>query len=235
MQTATGLEWRKYGEPFTLVEIDIPQGRSVKAETGAMIFHKGGIEVVTKKAGKGVLGTLKRSLGGESLFINEWIASAGQGILGLAAPYQGDVECIAVEPGRNWIISKGGYIASTPGLVTTSKFQGVGKALFSGEGGFLLYAIAEHQIEDLFICSFGSFRQFELNPGEKMIIDTGNLVAMEASATYAVRKSGKGLKSFALGGEGLVMDVTGPGKVILQSHAPTSFLSWLSSRLPARG
>ncbi|MFX1534323.1 MAG: TIGR00266 family protein [Promethearchaeota archaeon] len=231
MQTATGLEWRKYGEPFTMIEIELNQGQGIKAETGAMIFHKGGIDVVTRKAGKGVLGTVKRSLGGEGLFINEWSATQGNGIIGLAAPYQGDVECVTVEPGRDWLISKGGYIASSLGLVTTSKFQGVGKALLSREGAFLLYAHAEQRVEDLFIVSFGAFRQFELAPGEKMIIDTGNFVAMETSAQYAIRRSGRGLKTLALGGEGLVMDVTGPGKVILQSHAPQTFLGWIASRI----
>ncbi|MFX1532969.1 MAG: TIGR00266 family protein, partial [Promethearchaeota archaeon] len=195
MRTATGLEWRKYGEPFTMIEIDLRQGQGVKAESGAMVFHKGGIGVVTKKAGKGVLGTLKRSLGGEGLFINEWTATQSDGIIGLAAPYAGDVECVTIEPGRDWLISKGGYIASSLGLVTTSKFQGVGKALFSREGAFLLYAHAEHQVEDLFVSSFGAFRQFKLSPGEKMVIDTGNFVAMETSAQYAIRRSGKGLKT----------------------------------------
>ncbi|MFX0093829.1 MAG: AIM24 family protein, partial [Candidatus Hodarchaeota archaeon] len=139
MKSSTGLEWRKYGEPFTMIEIDLPQGRAVKAERGAMIFHKGGIDVVTKKAGKGVLGTLKRSLAGEALFLNEWTAMHGDGVIGLAAPYQGDVECLQVDPGQDWFVSRGGYISSTPDLYTTSKFQGVGKALFSGEGAFLLY------------------------------------------------------------------------------------------------
>ncbi|MFX1534320.1 MAG: TIGR00266 family protein [Promethearchaeota archaeon] len=227
MKSNTGLEWRKYGEPFTMIEIDLNQGRGIKAESGAMIFHKGGIEVITKKAGKGVLGTLKRSFAGEALFINEWIANQADGMIGLAAPYQGDVECLRIEPGRDWIISRGGYIASTPELVTTSKFQGVGKALFSGEGAFLLYATAEKQIEDLFVCAFGAFRQFELGPGEKMVIDTGNLVAMETSAQYTIGRSGRGLKTLALGGEGLIMNVTGPGKVILQSHAAPNFARWI--------
>ncbi|MFX0093828.1 MAG: AIM24 family protein, partial [Candidatus Hodarchaeota archaeon] len=91
---------------------------------------------------------------------------------------------------------------------------------------------AEEKVEDLFICAFGSFRHFDLQPGEKMVIDTGNLVAMHASVTYTVGRSGKGLKTLALGGEGLIMNVTGPGKVILQSHAAPNFAYWLYPFLP---
>ena len=60
-----------------------------------------------------------------------------------------------------------------------------------------------------------------------MVIDTGNFVAMETSAQYAIRRSGRGLKTLALGGEGLIMNVTGPGKVILQSHAAPNFARWI--------
>jgi uncharacterized protein (AIM24 family) len=46
-----------------------------------------------------------------------------------------------------------------------------------------------------------------------------------------VRKVG-GLKSTLLSGEGLVVDLTGPGRVLLQTRSTEAFLAWLIPLLP---
>ena len=43
-----------------------------------------------------------------------------------------------------------------------------------------------------------------------------------------------GMKSTFFSGEGLVVDVTGPGKVFMQTRSDDAFLSWLIPRLPKR-
>jgi uncharacterized protein (AIM24 family) len=71
----------------------------------------------------------------------------------------------------------------------------------------------------------------ELGPGESLRIDTGHVVAFEESVTFAVQKVG-GWKSTIFSGEGLVVNLTGPGKVMMQTRSQQSFLGWLIPQLP---
>ena len=47
-----------------------------------------------------------------------------------------------------------------------------------------------------------------------------------------VQKSG-GWKTTLLGGEGLVVNLTGPGRVYMQTRSPQAFLDWLIPQLPS--
>lgn len=40
------------------------------------------------------------------------------------------------------------------------------------------------------------------------------------------------MKSTLFSGEGLVVDLTGPGKALIQTRSDDAFLSWLIPRLP---
>lgn len=62
-------------------------------------------------------------------------------------------------------------------------------------------------------------------------VDTGHMVAWTEGITYAVRKVGN-WKSTMLSGEGLVCDLTGPGRIYLQTRSQDAFLNWLIPRLP---
>jgi len=104
------------------------------------------------------------------------------------------------------------------------------KGFFSGESLFFLKATAR-ETADLFIAAYGAFRSFELDPGEELLLDTGHLVAMDSSIQYNIRRIG-GLKSTIFSGEGLVIELKGPGRVITQTRDPTYFISWLSALLP---
>ncbi len=48
---------------------------------------------------------------------------------------------------------------------------------------------------------------------------------------FRVRKVG-GLKSTLFSGEGLVVDLTGPGRLLMQSRSTDQFLAWLIPQLP---
>jgi uncharacterized protein (AIM24 family) len=70
-----------------------------------------------------------------------------------------------------------------------------------------------------------------LAPGRRYTIDTGHIVAFDSHMPYAVRKVGS-WKSTIFGGEGLVVDFTGPGDVYLQTRSPEAFLGWLIPNIP---
>jgi uncharacterized protein (AIM24 family) len=54
---------------------------------------------------------------------------------------------------------------------------------------------------------------------------------MDDSIQYRVRGMG-GLKGTVFSGEGLVGELTGPGRVIMQSRSERDFINWLVPRLP---
>jgi uncharacterized protein (AIM24 family) len=71
----------------------------------------------------------------------------------------------------------------------------------------------------------------ELEAGQEYIVDTGHLVTFEEHLEFNVKKVA-GWKSTLFSGEGLVIELKGPGKLTLQSRSQDSFLSWLIPLLP---
>ena len=118
----------------------------------------------------------------------------------------------------------GSFLACTPGVNVKAKFGGF-KALFSGEGAFLLEASGNG---DLFFNSFGGIVEKKIE-GD-FIVDSGHVVAFEPSLNYKISGMGN-WKSTMLSGEGLVMTFNGSGKIYLQTRTIDSLASWLTPRL----
>jgi len=233
MKSKTRLNFEiKFTPTYSILEVNLEQGEKIRAEAGAMVFMSPSIELKTKKGGGGLLKTLARTFAGESFFINEFIAQKGRGLIGFAPPYTGDLTHVPLETGEQWVVSGGGYIASTMGLETDTRFEGL-KGIFSGEKMFFLMATAREPA-DMFLSAYGAFRNFELGPGEEFVLDTGHLVAMESTVKYGIKRVG-GLRSTIFSGEGVVLNIKGPGRVITQTRDPAYFISWLSALLPVKG
>ena len=79
----------------------------------------------------------------------------------------------------------GSFLACTPGVNVKAKFGGL-KALFSGEGAFLLEASGNG---DLFFNSFGGIVEKKIE-GD-FIVDSGHVVAFEPSLNYKIWTSFK--------------------------------------------
>jgi len=214
-----------YRPVYSLLSVEMNAGESISAESGAMVTMTPNIEIQTSARG-GLLSSLKRSvLGGESFFQNTFSCQEGKGVITFGPSYMGDVEHIAL--GGEWLVQAGSYLCSTPGLTIDTQFQGF-KGFVSGESLFFLKIAGQG---DLFISSFGAIHEVNLQPGEEIKVDTGNLVAFQQGITYSVERVG-GIKSTVLSGEGLVLRLKGPGKLYIQTRSPSTFVGWLYPLLP---
>jgi uncharacterized protein (TIGR00266 family) len=212
---------------FALLTVDLETGEAIRSEAGAMVSHDDGIAVETGASG-GLLGSLKRSvLGGESFFQNTFTAEAA-GSVSLAPPLPGDIvrEDLADD---TLYIQSGSYLASHPDMELDTKFGGA-KTFFGSEGLFLLSLTGTGPA---FMASYGAIHERNLDAGEQFTVDTGHIVAFDASASFDVRRVG-GLKSTLFSGEGLVCEFEGPGRVWLQTRSQDAFLSWLIPQLPSQ-
>lgn len=215
------------GPSFALGEISVPPGGAVRVEAGAMAMTRGDVEMVTSTRG-GLMKGLRRSLGGESFFVNDFTSQRG-GVVGVAAILPGDMALVPLDGRGALLVQSGSWTASDPGVDVDSKWGG-GRSFFSGEGLLLLRCTGSG---DLLLSTYGALRRLDLASGEVMTLDTGHVVAFDESVQYAVRKAGS-WKSSILGGEGLVTDFTGPGRVWYQTRNTSDFVQWMVSKMPAQ-
>ena len=82
-----------------------------------------------------------------------------------------------------------------------------------------------------FMSSYGAIHAVTLAPGEQLVMDTGHMVAFDATMGYNVRTVG-GLKQTLFSGEGLVVDLTGPGTIYMQTRNFGAFVNYLVPKLP---
>lgn len=78
----------------------------------------------------------------------------------------------------------------------------------------------------------GHIKEYDLAPGQQLVVDTGYLAAMEGTCTMDIQQI-KGVKNILFGGEGLFNTIiTGPGKVWLQTMPIPQIASRLIPYLP---
>lgn len=214
------------GPAFALAEIDVPPGGSVRVEAGAMAMMRGDVAITTSTRG-GFMKGLRRSLGGSSFFVNDFSSERG-GTVAVAGPLPGDIAETSVGGATALLVQSGCWIASDTTVEVDSKWGGA-KGFFSGAGLVLLRCSGHGEI---LLSSYGAIRLVALAAGETMTLDSGHVVAFDETVDYRIRKAG-GWKSMFLGGEGIVTEFTGPGRVWMQTRSATDLVDWLRPRMPS--
>jgi len=216
-----------YQPSYSLARVKLQAGEAITAEAGAMVSMSEGITIETGVKG-GFFAGLKRSLvGGESFFMNTFKASA-PGEITFAPPLPGDIAHFQLN-GETVFVQSSSYIASSPDVSVDTKWAGA-KGFFAKEGLFLLKCSGTGT---LLLSSYGAIHERVLAPAERYTVDTGHLVAFPENIGFAVRAVG-GLKSTLFSGEGLVVDLTGPGIVQMQTRSSDAFLTWLVPQVQRR-
>ena len=205
-------------------------GEQLKVESGAMMATSGGVTIEASTQG-GVMKGLKRSvLGGESLFISTYTAPAQGGWVDVAHHLTGDIVVAGVTAEQPMNVTKGCWLASSPGVELQTKWGGF-KNMFGGEGGFLLHAEGRGTIV---LACYGALDTIELSrrrDGHDRQRPRGRF-ARPCNRRCARRPPGscRALKS----GEGFVFDFTGPGWVMTQSRNPSALEAWMRQVMPGQ-
>ena len=208
------MEYRIDGTPLPVVICELQPGETMVTERGSMSWMTPNMKMETSSGG-GFGKALSRMFAGESLFQNRYTAQGGPGTIAFAASFPGNIRPFHIRPGRELILQKRGFLAAESTVDVAVHFQKkLGAGFFGGEG-FILQKISGSGI--VFAEFDGHVVEYDLLPGESMIVDTGHLAAMDASCSMDIRTVG-GAKNMFLGGEGIFHTVvTGPGRIYLQT------------------
>ena len=217
-----------YQPAYTVAQVKLDPSEEIRVEAGAMVSMSSGLALSTDATG-GLLKSLQRAvLGGESFFQNTYRAPAQGGEIMLAPPLPGDIAVLEVG-GDTLLVQSGAYLASSDGVAVDTAWGGA-KTFFASEGLIMLRVTGGGT---LVVSSYGAIHPLELAAGEPLTVDTGHLVAFTETIGFNVRRVG-GMKSTLFSGEGLVVDLTGPGRLWMQTRSMDAFLAWLIPRLPTK-
>lgn len=188
-------------------------GETMITENGSMSWMSPNMEMETNAGGFGK--ALGRMFSGESIFQNFYTAKGGEGMIAFASSFPGSIVPFEIAPGKELIVQKSGFLASEKTVELSVHVQKkLGAGFFGGEG-FIMQKLSGHGVA--FVEFDGAVMEYDLAPGESMVLDTGYLAAMEASCKMEIQQVA-GLKNKLLGGEGFFNTViSGPGKVWIQT------------------
>ena len=90
------------------------------------------------------------------------------------------------------------------------------------------FRFLDKPLEDVEIVLLGEISHGD---GKTFTVKTELIKYLHKNLGFKVRRVG-GLKSTFFSGEGLVVDLTGPGRVLMQTRSTDAFLAWLIPQLP---
>ena len=214
----------RYKPSFASIFLTLEPGDRITAEAGAMTSMAAEVGMQTQLSGGLLQALLKKFLGGESLFVNEFSNTSNKPLqLVLSQGTVGDI--VAIELNGNEIcFQPGAYIAHTPGVHMAVHWAGFA-SFFAGEGLFKLKLNGRGIV---FFGGYGGLTQRRVD-GD-FIVDSGHLVAYDPSIKMNIRLAG-GLVGSVTSGEGLVNHLSGQGRIYLQSRSTDGLVRFIRSKL----
>jgi len=208
------MKYRIEGNQLPVAICELESGETMITERGSMSWMSPNMKMETTSGG-GLGKAFGRMLAGDSLFLNRYTARGGPGLIAFASSFPGSIRAFEIAPGRELILQKSGFLAAESTVELSMHFQKkIGSGLFGGEG-FIMQKVSGRGI--LFAEFDGHVVEYDLMPGQSIIVDTGYLAAMEATCSMEIQTV-PGVKNMVFGGEGIFNTViTGPGRIYIQT------------------
>ena len=228
-----------YRPANSLAQVKLEPNEQIVVEPGAMVGMSPHVNMQTGMGGSQnddggllskVTGAASRMLSGESFFQNTFTAQGSPGEVLLSHTLTGDMFITEV-PQHGLMLQSKSFIASSPGVNIETRLGGF-KSFFAGEGLFVIEVTATGPDQHLLGGSFGGIQQMEVDGS--LVIDTGHLVAWDASLTYNTERTAGGFIGSILSGEGRVCHFQGQGRVWIQTRDPVSYGQTMGRMLPPR-
>ncbi len=216
------------GETLPVVICYLEDGERIITEGGAMAWMSPNMKMETGTNG-GLGKAFGRMFAGEKMFQNIYTAH-GAGMIAFASSFPGSIRAFEIGPGNEMIFQKSAFLAGEAGTQLSVFFnKKLGAGLFGGEG-FILQKVSGNGT--IFAEFDGHVMEYELQPGQQIVVDTGHLAAMTGGCSIDIQ-SVPGVKNMLFGGEGIFNTViTGPGKVWLQTMPISNVAGALRPYIP---
>ena len=216
------MRYRIEGTPLPVVICELNAGEQMITERGSMSWMSPNMKMETTSNG-GIGKVFGRMFSGEAMFQNRYTAMGGPGMIAFASSFPGTILAVEITPDRPLIVQKSAFLASTTGVELSVFFQKKLSAGFFGGEGFIMQKLTGHGVAFLEIDGYTV--DYDLSPGERLIVVTGYLATMDASCSMDIQ-SVPGVKNMLFGGEGIFNTVIiGPGKIRLQTMPINSVAS----------
>ena len=224
------MKYQIQGETLPVVICQLEAGERMITEGGAMSWMSPNMKMETTTNG-GIGKAFGRAFSGEKMFQNIYTAQGGPGMIAFASCFPGSIRAFEIAPGREMVFQKSAFLAAEAGVSLSVFFnKKIGAGLFGGEG-FVMQKVAG---QGLMFAEFdGHVIEYDLQPGQKIVLDTGHLAAMEATCQIDIQTV-PGMKNKFLGGEGFFNTVvTGPGRVWLQTMPISNVAGAIRKYIPS--
>ena len=222
------MQYTILGNDLPVVTCNLAPGESMITERGSMSWMSPNMKMETAAGGLGK--AFGRMFSGEAIFQNIYTAQGGPGMIAFASSFPGSIRAVQITPGRDVIAQKAAFLASERSVELSVHFQKkLGAGFFGGEG-FIMQRLSGSGIAFLEID--GAAIEYDLAPGQQMIVDTGYLAMMDATCSMDIQTV-PGLKNKFFGGEGFFNTViTGPGRIVLQTMPISGVASAIRPFIP---
>jgi len=222
------MRYEMIGDAYPVVTCYLNNGESMYTEKGSMVWMSPNMKMDTRGGGLGKM--FSKAFSGESMFQNIYTAN-GDGMITFGSSFPGEIRALQIGPGQEMIVQKRSFLAAEPGVELSIHFnKKIGVALFGGEG-FIMQRLSGNGVA--FVEIDGSLVEYELKPGQQLVVDSGNVAAFTPSVRMEIQQV-PGLKNKLLGGEGLFNTVlTGPGVVWLQTMPISGIAATLQGMIPS--
>lgn len=219
------------GDTLPVVICYLEDGEEMITERGSMSWMSPNMKMETTSNG-GIGKAFGRMFAGEAIFQNRYTAMGGNGMIAFASSFPGSILDYQIAPGRELIVQKSGFLAAEAGVELSVFFQKkLGAGFFGGEG-FIMQRLSG--CGTAFLEFDGHVIEYDLQPGQQIVVDTGYLAAMENTCGIEIQ-SVPGIKNMVFGGEGLFNTViTGPGRIWLQTMPMSNVAAEILKFMPSK-
>ena len=224
------MRYQIVGETLPVVICELEGGEKMINEGGSMSWMSPNMLMETTTNG-GIGKAFGRMFAGEKMFQNVYTAQGGNGLIAFASSFPGSIKAFQIAPGQEMVFQKSAFLAGEASVNLSVFFnKKLGAGLFGGEG-FIMQRVSGQGI--VFAEFDGHVVEYDLQPGQQIVVDTGNLAAMTPSCNMEIR-SVPGVKNMLFGGEGVFNTViTGPGRVWLQTMPISNVAGVLRPYMPS--
>ena len=212
------MNYRIHGTALPVLELQLAAEESVYAVSGELSWMSSSITLRTSTqlgGSGGVFGVFRRIAGGGSLFMTEYKAEAGEGMIAFATRVPGSILFVEISQHQNYLIHRHGFLCATMGVeLSIALQQSLGAGIFGGDG-FILQKVSGSG--HAWIELDGEVVIYDLKPGETLRVHPGHVGMLEAGVSFEITRL-PGIKNMLFGGDGIFLAaLTGPGRVWLQS------------------